>query len=107
MNTYRRSTKAMVFDLDRYRPVFLKSIDGSMRDVKSMRKVLDEISFSGILVLDRAFASYDLADLVLPDMRFIMPLRRNLELTNYRMNLRSSFMYRGRGIRCGFTNNEG
>ena len=98
---------AMVFDLDRYRPVFLKSIDGSVRDVKSLRKVLDEISFSGILVLDRGFASYDLADLMSPDMRFIMPLKKNSELINYRMNLRSSFMYRDRGIRCGFINHEG
>ncbi len=34
---------ALVFDLDHYRPVFLKSIDGSVRDVKSPKKVLDEI----------------------------------------------------------------
>jgi len=97
---------AMVFDLDRYRPVFLKSIDGSVRDVKSLRKVLDEISFSGILVLDRGFASYDLADLISPDMKFIMPLRRNSELINYDMKLRSCFMYRDRGIRCGSTHHD-
>ena len=98
---------AMVFDLDRYRPVFLKPIDGSVRDVKSLRKILDEISFHGILVLDRGFASYDLAEIMSTEMKFIMPLRRNSDLTDYGMKLVSSFMYRERGILCGFTNHEG
>jgi len=34
---------AMVFDLDQYKPVFLKSLDGSVRYVKSLRKALDEM----------------------------------------------------------------
>ncbi len=72
---------AMIFDLDRYMPVFLKSIDGSVRDMKSLRKVLEEISFHGVLVLDRGFASYDLADLMSSRMKFVMPLRRNSDLT--------------------------
>jgi transposase len=98
---------AMIFDLDRYMPVFLKSIDGSVRDVKSLRKVLEEISFHGVLVLDRGFASYDLADLMSSRMKFVMPLRRNSDLIDYGMKLTSSFMYRDRGILCGFSNHEG
>jgi transposase len=98
---------ALVFDLDHYMPVFLKSIDGSVKDVKSLRKVLDEISFHGILVLDRGFASYDLADIMATDMRFVMPLRRNSDLIDYDMKLDASFMYRDRGILCGFTNHDG
>jgi transposase len=97
---------AMVFDLDRYMPVFLKPLDGSVRDVKSLRKVLDEITFNGILVLDRGFVSYDLADLMSSEMKFIMPLRRNSGLIDYGMKLTSSFMYRDRGILCGFSNHE-
>ena len=42
---------ALIFDLDR--PVFLKPLDGS---VKSLRKVLEEVDFNGILVLDRGFS---------------------------------------------------
>ena len=38
--------------IDQYRPVFLKPLEGSVRDVKSLRNVLDEIHFNGILVLD-------------------------------------------------------
>ena len=98
---------ALIFDLDRYMPVFLKSIDGSVRDVKSLRKVLDEISFNGIMVLDRGFASYDLAEIMAAEMKFVMPLRRNSDLIHYDMKLDTSFMYRDRGILCGFTNHDG
>lgn len=48
---------ALAFDLDLYRPVFLMPLEGSVRDVKSLRKVLDEIDFSGILVLDTGFCT--------------------------------------------------
>ena len=98
---------ALVFDIEHYRPVFLKSLDGSVRDIKSLRKVLEEMSFNGIMVLDRGFASYDLAGIMAADMRFVMPLRRNSDLADYDMKLNASFMYRDRGILCGFTNHEG
>ena len=88
-------------------PVFLKSIDGSVKDVKSLRKVLDEISFHGILVLDSGFSSYDLADIMATDRKFVMPLRRNSDLIDYDMRLDAGFMYRDRGILCGFTNHDG
>ena len=89
-------------------PVFLKSIDGSVKDVKSLRKVLDEISFHGILVLDRGFSSYDLADIMATDMKFVMPLRRNSDLIDYGMKRDAGFMCRDRGmILCGFTNHDG
>ena len=98
---------AMVFDLDRYMPVFLKPLDGSVRDVKSLRNVLEEISFHGILVLDRGFASYDLAEIMSSEMKFVMPLRRNSDMIDYSMKLTSSFMYCDRGILCGFSKHEG
>ena len=68
---------ALAFDLDHYRPVCLKPLEGSMRDVKSLRNVLDEIHFNGILVLDTGFSSQDLAEIMRSDMKFIIPLRRN------------------------------
>lgn len=97
---------AMVFDLDQYKPVFLKSLDGSVRDVKSLRNVLEEIDFHGILVLDRGFASYDLAELMSSEMKFVMPQKRNSGLIDYGLKLSSSFMYRDRGILCGFSRHE-
>ena len=73
-----------------------------MRDVKSLRKVLQEVDFHGVLVLDRGFASYDLAEIMDSGMDFVMPLRRNSDLIDYGMDLTSSFMYHDRGILCGF-----
>ena len=96
---------ALIFDLDRYRPVFLKPLDGSVRDVKSLRKVLEEVDFNGILVLDRGFFSYDLAQLM--PSKFIMPMRRNSSLADYSIKLNSSFVYRDRGILCGFKEQGG
>ncbi|MEM3861555.1 MAG: transposase [Thermoplasmatales archaeon] len=98
---------ATVFDLGKYKPVFFKSIDGSVRDLKSLGKVLDEIIFHGIVVLDRGFASYDLTKLMSSEMKFVMPLRRNSELIYYAMRLTSSFIYCDRGILCGFSDHEG
>ncbi len=98
---------ALAFDLDQYRPVFLKPLEGSVRDVKSLRNVLDEIHFDGILVLDTGFSSQDLAEIMRSDMKFIMPLRRNQDIIDYSMDLRSSFVYRDRGIISGFLNRNG
>ena len=67
----------------------LKPLDGSVRDVKSLREVLQEVEFHGVLVLDRGFASYDLA-----------------EIMDSGMDLASSFMYRDLGILCGFKKHD-
>ena len=93
---------ALLFDVEKYMPVFLKPLDGSVRYVKSLRKLLQEVDFRGVLVLDRGFASYDLAEIMDSGMDFVMPLRRNSEPIDYGMDLTSSFMYRDRGIMCGF-----
>ena len=102
---------ALAFDLDRYRPVFLKPLEGSVRDVKSLRNVLDEIHFDGILVLDTGFSSQDLAEIMRSDMKLVMPLRRNQDTIDYSIDLRldlgSSFVYRDRGIRSGFLSRNG
>jgi transposase len=98
---------ALAFDLDQYRPVFLKPVEGSVRDVKSLRSVLDQIRFDGILVLNTGFSSQDLAEIMRYGMKFVMPLRRNQDMIDYNMDLSSSFVYRDRGIRSGFLNRNG
>ena len=65
------------------------------------------IHFDGILVLDTGFSSQDLAEIMRSDMKFIMPLRRNQDIIDYSMDLRSSFVYRDRGIISGFLNRNG
>ena len=98
---------ALAFDLDRYGQVFLELLEGSVGDVKSLRNILDEIHFDGILVLATGFSSQDLAEIMRSDMKFIMPHRRNQEMIDYSMDLGSSFVYRDRGIRPGFLNRNG
>ena len=41
------------------------------------------------------------------EMRFIMPRRRNQKIIDYGMDMRSSLVYRDRGIRSGFLNRDG
>ena len=98
---------ALAFDLDQYRPVFLKPLEGSVRDVKSLRNALGLIHFDAILVLDTGFSSQDLAEIIRSDMKFVMPLRRSQEIIYYSMDLGSSFVYRDRGIRSGFLSRNG
>ena len=98
---------ALAFDLDQYWPVFLKQLEGSVRDVKSLRNVLDEIHFDCILVLDTGFSSQDSPEIKRTGMRFIMPLRWNLDVIDYSMELNSSFVYRGEGYQIGFLNGNG
>ena len=93
-----RTNIVMLFDLDYYKPVFLKILDGSVRDIKSLKKVLDDINFNGILVMDSGFASSSLADEIYT--KFIMPLRRNNRIIDYSIGFKSSFMYRDKGIPC-------
>lgn len=93
---------ALIFDLEQYLPVSLKPVEGSVKDVKSLRNALESMDFLGILVLDRGFTSHDLADVMDARMKFIMPLRRNRD-ADYAMHLGSSFSYRDRGILSGFS----
>ncbi len=94
---------ALIFDMDSYRPVYLKPVEGSVRDVKALRKALESMDFHGILVLDRGFTSHELSEIMDARMKFIMPLRRNQDEIDYGMHLGSSFIYRGRGILSGFS----
>jgi transposase len=43
----------LLFDVERYIPVSLKALEGSVRDVKPLNKVLQEIDFRGVLLLTR------------------------------------------------------
>lgn len=59
---------------------------------------MEEINFTGVLLIDRGFASSSLADKI--NTKFIMPLRRNYKIIDYSIGFKSSFMYRDKGIPC-------
>ena len=94
---------ALFFSQDTRKPVMLKPLPGSVRDIKCLKNVLEEFSIAScVLVIDRGFASYPMADLLSEKrVKFIMPLRRNFEIIDNNMPLPNSFVYRHRGINWG------
>ncbi len=60
----------------------------------------------GIMVFDRGFALYERADIMSSNMKFVMPLRLDSKLIYYDAKLALNFMYRNRGILCGFTRHD-
>jgi transposase len=93
----------LFFSQDNKIPVMIKSLPGSVRDIKSLKNVLKEFNLiSCIVILDRGFASYVIADLFEEkELNFILPLKRNFEIIDYEMPLESYFVYRKRGIKWG------
>lgn len=89
----------LFFSLDKQLPVMLRPLHGSVRDIKALKNALDEVETkNSIIILDRGFASYKLAELLNVSFRFILPLRRDFKIIDYRMPLKQSFVYRKRGI---------
>lgn len=97
----------MVFDTDRYMPVSLKPLEGSIRDIKALKKELENTSYNGIIVIDRGFTSHELMDTMdNKNIKFIMPLRRNEKDIDYNMHFNKSFIYRNRGIMSGVVDSK-
>ena len=93
---------SLLFSEDRKIPVALKIYPGSIRDVKTVKRTIDEFRLhSSIIVMDRGFVSMDMINYMSGNMRYIQPLRRNSKLIDYSINMKGSFTYRGRGIRYG------
>jgi len=66
-------SRKLAIDLDQYMQAFLKPFDGSVRDLKSFRELLDEINFDGIIVIDTGFSSRGLADIMPTEIGFMTP----------------------------------
>ena len=96
---------ALLFSREAGTPVMLKSMPGSIRDVKTLRSVLEEYPLSScILVLDRGFASADsVEEMARLGVGFVQPLRRNSSLIDYGVAPSRLFVYRDRGIKYAET----
>jgi transposase len=93
----------LFFSMDKQLPVLLKPMPGSVRDVKALRAVIDEVNAKdSTVVIDRGFASHVIPDLLTElDFNFILPLRRNFTEIDYYWRLDYTFSYRKRGIKWG------
>lgn len=83
----------------------LKTVPGSVRDVKYFSSVLDEFDLrSCTVVTDRGFLSMDNMNVKrMKDMGmgFVQPLRRNSKLIDYALPMDGKFVHHHRGIRWG------
>ncbi|MCL4344728.1 MAG: transposase [Nitrososphaerota archaeon] len=84
-------------------PVMLKTLPGSMRDVKYFSSVVDEFNLTSCtIVTDRGFLSMDaMLRMKEKGINFVQPLRRNSKLIDYSLPMDSMFVYHHRGIRWG------
>ena len=91
---------ALLFSQEQKTPVMLKSMPGSIRDVKSLRSVMEEFPLKNcIVILDRGFFSQSNIETVISlDALFIQPLRRNSKLIDDKLKPNRPFAYRERGI---------
>jgi len=94
---------ALLFSQDKHLPVLLKTMPGSIKDIKAFRHLLKELELqSAIVVLDRGFASYKLPHILKEEfLSFVLPLKRNFQIIDYNLRLSNSFLYRDRGINWG------
>lgn len=91
----------MLFSVDKKLPVTIKVIPGSVRDIKSFRKTIEEMELKGVtVVVDRGMASINLVpELNDAGVSYVLPLKRNFKIIDYSMKLGNLFVYRERGIK--------
>lgn len=94
---------ALLFSQEQKTPVMLKSMPGSIRDVKSLRYLMEEFPLKNcIVIMDRGFYSKTNIDTILSlGASFIQPLKRNSKLIDYSLKPNKPFTYRERGIAFG------
>lgn len=98
----------MLYSFDKKEPVMLKPLQGSIKDIKALKHEIGLFDGKDIIfVVDRGFASYELAkDMDKMKRSFIMPLKRNFNIINYSLKLDKMFAYRERGIKYGTLKTE-
>lgn len=91
---------ALAFSSPQDLPVMLKPLPGSVRDVKSLGKTMEEFGLDGFrIVLDRGFFSYKNVEYFMNHgIGFIQPLKGGAILIDYSTPGESMLVYRDRGI---------
>jgi transposase len=91
---------ALLFSQEQKTPVMLKSMPGSIRDVKTMRYIMEEFSLKNCtVVMDRGFFSKCNVETILSlGVSFVLPLKRCSKFVDYALKPDRPFMYRDRGI---------
>jgi transposase len=84
-------------------PTMIRTIPGSVRDIKSLNNSIVEAKREGsTIILDRGFFSKDTIKFLLEKkMNFILPARRNSQLYDTGIDLNNHFFYHKRLIKFG------
>lgn len=100
---------ALFCSLETGLPTMIRTIPGSVRDIKSLyNSIIEAKKEGGTIILDRGFFSEDAIRFLLEEkMNFILPAKRNSRLYETRIHLNDHLFYKKRLIRCGKRNYEG
>lgn len=91
----------LAFSRSKRQPCYVRLVPGSVMDVKTLRVFVEEIrDKSAFLILDKGFLDkHNLSLLNDAGFNFILPLRRNSKLIDYRRRMTGWFLFRKRTIR--------
>ena len=94
---------ALLCNADSGLPTMIRSLPGSVRDIKTLYAFISEIDIRNkILILDRGFFSEDVMQFLSSrEISYIIPARRNSNYYKIRIHLNGHLYYRERLIRCG------
>lgn len=94
---------ALLCNADSGLPTMIRSLPGSVRDIKTLYASISEIDIRNkILILDRGFFSEDVMQFLSGrEISYIIPARRNSNYYMIRIHLNGHLYYRERLIRCG------
>lgn len=96
---------ALFCSLETGLPTMIRTIPGSVRDIKTLyNSIIEAKKEGGTIILDRGFFSKDAIKFLLEkNMSFILPARRNSRLYETGIDLNNHLFYQERLIKCGKT----
>jgi len=96
---------ALFCSLETGLPTMIRTIPGSVRDIKSLyNSIIEAKKEGGTIILDRGFFSKDAIKFLLEKkMSFILPAKRNSRLYEAGIDLTNHLFYHKRLIKCGKT----
>lgn len=94
---------ALLCSVDSGLPTMIRSLPGSVKDIKTLYYSINELKLSGkTLILDRGFFSMDVVKFLKgKDIQFVLPTRRNSKFYDVRIHLNGHLYYHDRLIRSG------
>lgn len=94
---------ALLCSADTGMPTYIRSLPGSVRDIKTLYNSINEIDVrEKVLILDRGFFSEGVMEfLESKKIKYVLPTRRNSRYYKTRTHLNKHFSYHDRLILCG------